>query len=254
MPDALQAGSLSLSSIASALREGAQVMRANLAVSVAYAAIFALIGLAVALALGGHMAPLIITVSGGFMLIGPALLAGYFRVARLHRAGRSASMRDLLSGFREASAQVWALALVCALLLLIWLTDAGILYSFMVGGEKISVFDIPLAQLLAQRVGNYLGWSTLMGAVLAFIIFAISAFSVPLLCARRAGLVRAVSASVRAVFANFGVVMVWAVLISTLTIGSILVLPLFLVVFPLLAYASDAIYRRAFPEDSPATN
>lgn len=92
-----------------------------------------------------------------------------------------------------------------------------------------------------------------MGAVLAFIIFAISAFSVPLLCARRAGLVRAVSASVRAVFANFGVVMVWAVLISTLTIGSILVLPLFLVVFPLLAYASDAIYRQVFPEESPAT-
>lgn len=252
MPDVLQIGSLSLSSIAVALREGAQVMRANLAVSVAYAAIFALIGLVIVLVLGGRMAPLIFTVSGGFMLVGPALLAGYFRVARLHREGRAASMRDLLFGFREASSQVWALALVCALLMLIWLTDAGILYSFMVGGEKITVFDIPLAELLAQRVGNYLGWSTLMGAVLAFLIFAVSAFSVPLLCARRAGLVGAVSASVRAVFANFGVAMVWALLISTLTIGSIFLLPLFLLVFPLLAYASDAMYRQAFPE-APAT-
>ena len=58
MPEALQAGKLSLSSIPAALREGAAVMRANPGISIAYAAIFALIGLAVALLLGGHMAPL----------------------------------------------------------------------------------------------------------------------------------------------------------------------------------------------------
>ena len=72
----------------------------------------------------------------------------------------------------------------------------------------------------------------------------------PLLCERRAGLVAAVVASVRAVFASFGALMLWAVLLGSTMIASILLLPLFVVTFPLLAYASDSLYRQVFPRDS----
>lgn len=248
MPVAPTPARVPLSTVAAALREGAQVLRANFAISVGYAAIFAMIGLAAALVLGARMAPLLVSLAGGFMLVGPALLAGYFRVARVHRAGETARWADLAAGFREAPRELWVLSLVCTLLLLIWLTDAGILYSFMVGGEPVSLLALPFGEAAVQRVGDYLGWSALMGAGLAAITFAVSAFSVPLLCARRAGLVGAVNASVRAVFRNFAVVMLWGLLLATLTIAGILLLPLFVLAFPLLAYASDALYRRVFPD------
>ena len=95
--------------------------------------------------------PLMITAAGGFMLVGPALLAGYFRLARVLREGGVPGWRDLLAGFREAPRQLWGLALVCALLLMIWLTDAGILYSFMIGATAIAAGS--------GAMGRFLGWS-----------------------------------------------------------------------------------------------
>ena len=74
-----------------------------------------------------------------------------------------------------------------------------------------------------------------------------TAFAVPLLCERRAGLVEAVVKSVRIVFGNFIVAMVWAVLLSVTVIASILMLPLLLLTLPWLAYASRALYRSALP-------
>jgi uncharacterized membrane protein len=228
------------SAIGASLREGVRVLRATPRLSLGFAALFAAFALVAALLLGrADMTPLMVTAAGGFMLVGPALLAGYFRVASVLRTGRVPGWRDLLGGFRDAPRQLWGLALVCALLLMIWLTDAGILYSFMIGALA--------SEAGGGAVGRFLGWSAPMGAALAFIIYAISAFAVPLLCERRAGLVGAVVASVRAVFGSFGVLMLWAALLGSTMIVSILLLPLFVVVFPLLAYASDSLYRRVFP-------
>jgi uncharacterized membrane protein len=83
---------------------------------------------------------------------------------------------------------------------------------------------------------------------LAFAIFAISAFSVPLIYYRRAGLVRAVHLSVSAVFANLLPSLVWALILSVTIISSIVIFPLFLLTFPVLAFASHALYRELFPE------
>ena len=71
--------------------------------------------------------------------------------------------------------------------------------------------------------------------------------SVPLLCERRAGLVQAVSISVRIVLANFPVAILWAFLLSTATIASILILPLLPLTLPWLAFASRALYRQLLP-------
>ena len=243
MPAPIPVARLPLSAIAASLREGSRVLRATPGVSLGFAALFAAVALLAALLLGrADMTPLMVTAAGGFMLVGPALLAGYFRVARVWRSGGAPGWGDLLAGFREAPRQLWGLALVCALLLMIWLTDAGILYSFMIGATA--------SEAGGGAVGRFLGWSAPMGALLAFIIYAISAFAVPLLCDHRAGLVAAVVASVRAVFASFGALMLWAVLLGSTMIASILLLPLFVVTFPLLAYASDSLYRKVFPRDS----
>jgi uncharacterized membrane protein len=237
---------LNLDSLFDALAEGWQLASETRGASTAYTAIFVLAGAAI---IGGLLArgwtPFVIAAAGAFMLIGPAILAGYFGIANAHEAGSDVRFSAVAAGFSGASGAIWALALVCGLLFMIFVTDAAILYAYMIG-------DVPvwLGELLpaSANVSRFVLWSSVSGAVVAFLLFAISAFAVPLLCEQRAGLVEAVVTSVRIVFGNFFTTMVWAVLLSATVIGSILALPVLLLTLPWLAYTSRALYRAALPK------
>jgi uncharacterized membrane protein len=233
-----------LAAIPRALASGWALFRAWPALSCGYAAVFALVGL---LLLGGvafaGVTPMALPLAGGFMLVGPVLLAGYFRVARLARESQSPRIGDLVDGFRLAPRSLWAIALLCMLLFMIWVTDAATLYSFMIGRDPVWLRDLP-GHADALRFELY---GAVMGTALAFAIYTVSAFSVPLLADGRTGLVGAVSASVKAVFGNFIVTMVWALILAAVTILSILLLPLFVVALPWLAYSSYALYSEFFP-------
>lgn len=234
-----------ISSLRQALAEGWAMANATRGVSIAYAAVFTLAGLAIVgtlLALG--LTPFVVAAAGAFMLVGPSILAGFFGIARSHEAGERPGFGSVAGGFAAAAPAVWVLALVCALLFMIFVTDAAILYSYMVGVTPVWLTDLVPA---TANVMKFLRWGAVSGLVIAFLLFCVSAFSVPLLCERRAGLVDAVTASVRVVFGSFLPSMLWAALISGLIIGSILLLPLLPMTLPWLAYASRALYRQVLP-------
>ena len=86
-----------------------------------------------------------------------------------------------------------------------------------------------------------------MGSVLAFFVFAMSAFSVPLLHQHRASLIQAVYASVCVVLRNFVASIAWGLLLTGVILISILLLPLLAITLPIMAYASFALYQRVFP-------
>ena len=236
---------LTLSSLRQALAEGWAMANATRTASLAYAAIFTFFGL---LIMGGlllqGLTPFIIAAAGAFMLVGPVILAGFFGIARAHESGQRAGLTAILNGFRQASPTVWVLALICALLFMIFITDAAILYSYMVGGVPIWLTELVPA---SANVSGFLVWGSVSGFVIALLLFCVSAFSVPLLCERRASLVHAVTTSVRIVFGNFVPVMLWAALLSTLLIGSVLLLPLLPLTLPWMAHASRALYRQVLP-------
>ena len=127
---------------------------------------------------------------------------------------------------------------------MIFVTDAAILYAYMIGGAPVWLADLMPA---AMNVVKFVKWAGVSGFVVAFLLFGISAFSVPLLCERRIGLVGAVVTSVRVVFGNFTVAIFWAFFLSTATIASVLLLPLLPLTLPWLAYASRALYRQVLP-------
>lgn len=223
-----------------AIGEGWRCLRHCLQPAVALAGVFAVLGLLIhGLLWRFGLTPMMLPFAGGFVLVGPAILAGFFGLRRAHGAGRRAVLADALAGFRQAQRGLWVMAAVCTLLLMIWLTDAATVYSFMIGG------DVPTpAQVL-----RFHAFTSLMGAVLAFIVFCVSAFSIPLLFDRRATLVPAVSASVRAVFSNFSAVLVWALTLAVALIATALCPPLLLLSLPCLAFASDLLYLEIFPPD-----
>lgn len=244
---ALASRDLSGGDIVAALAAGWHTFRSMPVASIAYASVFALIGLLLLVSLGQlGMSPMALPLMGGFMLVGPALLCGFFELANCPGQGRTARSWDAFAAFRRAPGGLWAVAIFCAFLFLIWMTDAALLYAFMIGGEH-QTYQFPWLIDLQGHVIAFELWALLMGSVLAFIIFAVSAFSVPLLYERRATFVQAVHASVRAVLKNFLVCICWGLLLSAATLLAILVLPLLMVVLPILAYASFSLYRHLFP-------
>ncbi len=243
----LSPGRFSATDIASAVATGWRTFRRLPGPSIAFASLFALIGLLLLTAVGHFgISPMALPFAGGFLLLGPALLTGFFRLAALSAGGHKPRLRDAVAAFARAPAGLWMVAGVCAFLFLIWITDAAVLYAFMIGAEHLP-YDLPWLISLQRHVVRFELWGALMGSVLAFTIFSISAFSVPLLHEGRANLVQAVHASVGAVLANLLPAVAWGLLLTVTILLSILLLPLLTVVLPVLAYASFAIYQRVFP-------
>ncbi|MFZ5619777.1 MAG: DUF2189 domain-containing protein [Pseudomonadota bacterium] len=240
-----------LRDLAPAMRQGWATFRALPGVSLAFGAVAVIAGVAVLLCIYGiGLSAMALPFAAGFMLLGPILLAGFFRLAEVHAAGRHPRPRDALAGFRDAPLGLWVVALLCAFLFMIWITDAGILYSFMIGGFDTARQPLWLSQLQADRAAFTL-WSSLMGSVLAFFAFALSAFSVPLLHQRRTTLIHAVYSSVCVVLRNFPAAIAWGLLLTGVIVVSILLLPLLMLTLPVMAYASFALYQRVFPGTDP---
>lgn len=232
------------------LRAGWQLFLRTKIISLAYAGLFGIIGFALLFATASlGFTPMAVPLAGAFMLIAPILLCGFFSVADKADNRETPRLAHLFDGFRRGPPGLWVLALVCMFLFLVWLTDAATVYSLYFGTTPTFFLVQFLKALFSEwSLISFLLFTSAMGAALAFVIFAISAFAVPLLFYRRADLPGAVGASVRAVFANFPVMMGWALLLSAVMFASILLfLPAFAVTFPVLAYASKLAYRAVYP-------
>lgn len=242
---------LQLADIRLAVGTGLSTLHSLPGVSISYALVFATLGLALLTVLGAvGLSPMALPFAGGFMLLGPVLLTGYFELARRHESGHRPTLSDAFAAFARAPRSIWGLALLCAFLFLIWITDAGVLYSFTIGGTDLG-YDLAWLEELGDDVLRFELWASLMGSVIAYLIFAVSAFSVPLVYERRAGIVQGISASVRTVLGNFPVCLAWGLLLGTVIVLSILVMPVLLFTLPVMSYASFALYRRAFPPAAP---
>jgi len=231
--------------ILASLREGGHIALQTRTISVAYAALFALIGaIIIGLLLYHGFAPFIIAAAGAFMLIGPVILAGFFGIARDYEKGQTTGISSIHAGFTDASSVVWVISLVCTLLFMVFITDAATLYSFMVGRTPVWLTEITTE---IHRIHHFLLWGSLSGLAIAFMLYCVSVFSVPLLCEHRVTLVQAVMASVSAVFRNFVPAMLWGGLLAGIIITSILLLPLLLITLPWLAHASRVLFHKVFP-------
>lgn len=235
---------LSLAALRRAVVAGGRLARATRGIAAAYSLLFVAGGLLIfSLLWRQGWLPFLPAAAGAFMLIGPLTLAGFFGLARASETGQVAGAGAVAAGFRQAAGALWALAVVCGLLFMIFVTDAAILYAYLVGGDPIAVGD----WLPPAGIGRFFFGAGVSGLFVALMLYTISAFAVPLLCERRAGLVAAVVLSVRIVFGNLPTALLWAGLLAAVGIVSVLLLPLLPLTLPWLAYASRALYREALP-------
>ena len=220
--------------------------------SVAYGAVFAIIAalLLVGLWLAGVPA-LILPMAGGFLIVGPVLAAGLYRMSALIEQGEKVSLRNTLMVNIRSPGQLAFMGVLLMIAFFAWVEIALLLFMLVFGPTAMPPVGEFIATLLLQPRGLILlVVGTFLGAVLAAIIFASTVVSVPMMMVRQIDAVTAIVTSWRAVAANPSVMLLWAALIAaTMALGFALFFVGLIVAFPLIGHATWHAFRDIVPED-----
>lgn len=205
----------------------------------------------VGLAISANYALLILPLVAGFMFAAPLLAIGLYEASRRHAAGEAVDARVTRAAWRRNRGGIALMGALLMMFLYGWLRVATMMYALYFGLESP-----PLEHLFASAfTWEHIQFGlvgTAVGAVLAAIVFGLSAFSLPMLIDREVDAVTAAATSMRACCANPVTAALWAATIVALTlIGA---LPIFLglvVVIPIIGHATWHAYRDMVVPDAP---
>ena len=217
------------------LRRGWRDMRAALTQSLFYGLMLTALSAVIALAAWrfGTLA-MYLGLASGFVFVGPFLAMGLYAISCQIEADRAPTLGGCL---REGGAHMREILVVgvCLLVvLLVWGRAATIMNVFRPSHAIESWTDLL----------PYFGIGSLVGAVFATIVFASTAFALPMLMDRRTDAVTAVVTSINATLRNKRAMFLWGAIIAiSVLIGFATMLLGFIVLLPLIGHATWHAYR-----------
>lgn len=225
------------------LRAGWEDMRENLGASIVYGMIMAAIGYTI-LSYAVDKPYLFMTAVSGFMLVGPLAAAGLYEISRRHEQGEKVSFMGSLRGLARHADSIAFFGAFLAIALIAWERISAIMFALFYRGEVSSVTNF-LGGMLASDGNLYFGAAYLVvGAVLAVVVYALSAISIPMLMDRETDPFTAAMTSLRAVQANFDTMLLWAVMIVVLMgVGFASMMVGMVILLPLVGHATWHAYR-----------
>lgn len=185
----------------------------------------------------------VLGLSAGFLLVGPLLCVGLYRVSECLERGLRPRFLDAVFAWRRKQGTLAIFGVVLLVLEMLWARASLVVFALSFQGSMPDFAGSLRSLFNLKNIEFIVAWLAL-GGVFASIIFAVSVVSIPMILDRRTDAITAGITSIRLVLGQPAVLIFWAAIITVLVV--LAMLPGFaglLVVGPILGHASWHAYR-----------
>jgi uncharacterized membrane protein len=242
-------GKITLFELWACLKAGVFDFRAAPQFGIFFSAVYVAAGFLMVWLGAGHVTWVLAT-SLGFPLAAPFAAVGLYEVSRRLEADETLKWRDILGVvWQERTRQVPWIGAFILFFFLVWTFLAHMIFAVFMGVSTMTNVSTTWDVFLTPNGLTMLAVEGVLGGVLAFLLFSLTAVSLPLVLDREIDFMTAMLLSLRCVTQNIRVMLVWAFIVAVLTFVALL--PWFLgliVVLPVLGHATGHIYRRSLSD------
>lgn len=211
--------------------------------SLAYGSVFVLMGYALVFYFD-RRPEYVITFATIFLLGGPFLALGIYDIARqMEHGSRRISLRQSAVAWRQNKPALSLFAVLLTILVFFWFRMSLFMFALFFDGPTPEL-DHLWTSLFWTANWQYVVSYFSVGFVFAVIVFAVSAWSIPMMLDKEVDTISAMICSVRAVCSNLKIMIIWAGTIVALTaIGFATCMVGLLIVMPWIGLATWHGYR-----------